>query len=477
MFQKGKEKNEIEIPFDKLFKRSNISYLNAFKLKHKRAYSNMSDSIIMHNNMILKKNNFSILPDYMKLKFEIDKGELTVDKFIEKLYQMIITPDIVRCIKEISEENYNLNLDEESKNVTKRYEGLQFTDEHCKGLYCVSLGMKFIIPLVMHFAFSTKEKLNLPEFLMESYDELFNRMSDDTDLLSKLHESVYFRVAATRKSDQVFWNYFQILGYTVEQVSSMVFQKLIVDIVPKYEFTKNPISLNAVAIDNTIDYIIRVNYPISFKPMTLIADDDDSISDFDRMSINAARTNESDIMINKMKIQSAIVTLIKQHNLIITDKEKEYYMKNMISLNKLQKNLVSLFFAKNIGINTIDYCKYDEYLNLVLVMKKIMEQMGFTTINQIVIAQINSEITEKTTLNKKSLTKITESGRYRKLIESKYKDTYKNILENNTIVMIIATILNNKFINNDIDSPDFGNEIMINPDILSEEVIRLLEYI
>jgi hypothetical protein len=475
-FKRASEKNTIEIPFDKIFKKD-VAFLNKFHINKKRTYCNVMDLIIKSNNDILeydKKNELML--NYLAVKYKIDKGVFNDESFIKELYTTLITKEFVAAVNDYVEKNYQFDLD--SKQMTKFNEGLQFTDHHSKILLKISVGMKFVIPLVLHYVYynpSTQEDLG--EYLLMAFDPLFDIFSPDVDIINKLYESVYSRVIVTRYSDRTFWYYCEVMGYSIEQLTNNLVKKLIVDIIPKYEFEKNVISLNHVFINNNIEYSFRYNFPINFKPLNLTESESNGLTDFDKLAINTARINESEIIINKVNIKVTIKYLMRQYGIEISKEELKFYMKDF-SLNRLQKNMMFLFFSKYFGSAISLYnCNIKEYVTLLLMMKKILEKNNFLYLQKILTGRIEN-VNEKKSLNKKNLLKIIDSEKYKSIIDNKFPNTIFNIMDSNIITKLVATILNNKFTSYDFDNQDtLGEEIKVNSDIISEELLRFVEMI
>jgi hypothetical protein len=475
-FKRAKEKNTVEVPFDKIFAKD-ISFLNKFHINKKRTYCNIMDDVITSNNDILKYDtNNEFMMNYLAVKYKIDKKAYDDEGFIKELYSTLITKEFISAVDDYVEKNYQFDLD--SKQLKKFNEGLQFTDNHSKILLKISVGMKFVIPLVLHYVYynpSTQEDLG--EYLLMAFDPLFDIFSPNVDIINKLYESVYSRVIVTRYSDRTFWYYCEVMGYSIEQLTNNLVKKLIVDIIPKYAFDRNVISLNHVFINNNIEYSFRYNFPINFKPLNLTETENNGLSDFDKLAINTARINESEIIINKVNIKVTIKHIIRKYGIKISEDELRYYIKDF-ALNRLQKNMMFLFFSKYFGSAISLYnCNVKEYVTLLVLMKKILEKNNFIYLQKILTGRIET-VNEKKSLNKKNLLKIIESDKYKVIIENKFPNTIFNIMDSNIITKLIATILNNKFTTYDFEAPkQEGDEIKVNSDIISEEVLRFIEMI
>lgn len=475
-----KEKNSIEIPFDEIFG-EDIGFLNAFHLNKKRAYVNIMSDLVEINNVLLDRleNKEDVLYNYLAIKYAIDVEQFKNEaEFIKQMKDYIIAEISDEVIKYV-DENYQFDLDGAQTDATMKYkEGLQFTDKHNKILFRISTTMKFVIPLMLHYAYIYQVD-DISQFLLKCYDPIFDEYSENgtIDIMNKLYESVYSRVIVTRYSDRTYWYQFEILGINIEGLTDELVKKLIYDIIPKYKFESNPISLNHVAVQKNVGYAFRVNFPLSFKSMNLTeSSNDNDISDFDRLSINTARINEADLCINKANIKQTIRLLLKRFDIQLDKDELQYYMKNF-KINKLQRNLLFLFYAKYFGsTNVLYYCSVKEYVALLLLMKKYLEQNNFKYLNRILTSNVET-VVERKTLNKKNLTKVIESETYVNIVNTNYSDAMFNIMDGNAILKFVATLISNVFIDNEYQGENNGQPIEINHDVISDELLRIISMI
>ena len=503
-FTKSNLKNTIEFAFDKTVSSELPEEINRFNLIKKRTYCNKMDLIIDYNNRLL--NGYSRIDDfimtYLNTKWRIDKKDYTINKkeidpktkeekvvidmveteknFLEDLYNQLFTPRFVRYIEKWVDENYHLNIDENNKEKAKKFNPvLQFSDRHCKMLQSISLGMKISIPLILHFA-GMYSIINVNNYLERAFDYLFDLFSHDVDLHSKLWESVYSRVVVTKNSDKTFWNYVEIEGNSINKLTAGIYQKLIVDIIPKYEIDQNLINLNHVFINNNIDFTFMSDIQINYKPLNL-AESSDEVSDYDKISINTARIDEGIIIINEVNIEMTINKLIKKYNLNISKKELEYYFDNL-KKNELQEHILCNYFGKDLGnADCIYFCDRKQYITLLIILKHILMNNGFTILPEIIVGNINN-INEKSTLGKKVLVDIITDKEFEDLQSNKY-----NFTENNTkdpdkqsmIIRLAANILNNKFMYGSYENKDkTEEEIEIsNKNILKKEILDFTDLI
>ena len=502
-FVRSELKNYVEIPFNVFINPDLPDEINKFNLTKKRTYCNKIDLIIEYDNDLLRTYDKveDFLLAYLALKWRIDKkdyvnttqkrkvkkldgkkGKEEVEEytiyaekfFFDDLYNLIFTPHFVKYIEYWIDKNYTLNIDEKNKEKSKKFNPvLQFSDKHCKMLQCISLGMKLIIPIILHFS-SMYNIMNMNSYLESAFDYLFELFSHEVDLHSKLWESVYSRVIVTKNSDKTFWNYVEIEGNSINKVTAGIYQKLIVDIIPKYEINQNLINLNHVVINNNIDYTFRSNIEINYKPLNL-AESEDDVSDYDKISINTARIDEGINIINEVNIEKTIKKLIKNNDLKITKKELDYYLSHT-KKNSLQENMLCNFFGKDLGnAESIYFCNKVQYITLLLIMKHILVKNGFTILSHICMGNI-IEVNEKSTLGKKVLVDIINDPEYINLCSNKYSFTESMDVNNDKQSMILrleANILNNKFFYNDYDDQSHeGEEIETsNKNLLKKEIL------
>lgn len=482
LLEKSTIKNSLEINFSRYFNLDKeYDFINTFNLSKKRAYCNKIELIVEYVNGLLKDYKYldKFMFKYLYLKFAVDNGRYTLEDeetFINDVYHLLFTKSFIAHIKKYTEEHYAMDIDSKEIENLKYNKVLQFSDTHCKILHNISLSIKVIIPIILQFAYNNFGRENPTDYLILSFERLFEIFSPDVDMFAKLWESVYSRVVVTKNSDKTFWNYTEILGISVNSLTTDIVKKLMVDIIPKYVYDQNLVSLNHVIINNNIDYTFRFNFPINLKQMNL-TETDEGITDFDKLTINTARIDEGAVSLNRVNISSTITKLKKKFNVEIDNDELNFYIKNL-TRNDLQSSLVFLFFGKYFGSsNILRQANRIQYTTVLVLMKKVLEEKNFKYIPQILSSKINV-INEKSTLNKKILMDIIDSEEYNYIISNNYNHTNTNMIEGNIIIKLIATFLNNKFIINEYLNKENGNEIKIeNSKIMADEVLRFINFI
>lgn len=470
----------LEIPFDELFDDPELAFLNKFDLKRKRSYCNISELIAGYSNKVYAKdrerqNELPLAFLIMKHKIEM-KGFEDEEQFISELYENIFTPYVIDLVNEVTDDNYILHLD--SQELDKYNPGLQFNDHHAKILSSISTAMKLMIPLCADYTAKSPHIMteDISRFFLKCFDKLFEIFSPNVAMLNKLYQSIHSRVIRTKYSDSTYWYYAAVMGVALEELIYNLSKKMIIDAIPKYTFEKNMVSFNHVYIENNIKYSLKINFPIKYKILSLVDNDENGLSDFDKLTINTTKLNESTQCINKVDIQETIKKLKKTYDIRITKKEIDFYKENF-SLNKLQRTMLFLYYGKYFsGIENLYNCDLHQYVKLLIIMQKKMRNENFTLLPELLTAK-NVKLQERKVPNKKNLIKIIESPKYKDIIETKYTYTQKPIIETSQITQEIATILVNKFTYCSYKNPDNGKEILIKPDRLIEEMLRFVETI
>lgn len=481
-----KDKGLIYIPFHELtdgFDEDNST--NYFHLNRKKTYSNISEDIVDICNQVIEKDT-NLLVNYLKLKLQIKIYEdMTLEQFTELLYKYLIDP-AEQTVIDIVEENYKLNLDQEIEIKKIKNTSLIYRDIHCKLLLKISYMMKFTIPIVMEFAYmklSPKENSN--NFILTIYNDLYDYFQSDIEnkinIDNKLIESIKSRIIITKYSDSTIWRYLEHSGKNTNNFIYEQVKKLKTDIVPKYDIDRSVVNLTLAFASKAVEQLFRTNFPISYKTIDMSSkSEDDETNKFERMEINAAKTNEDLNILNKINIDMCLKDIRKAHNIRITKEEFEFYKKH-IRINKLQTNLLSLYFAKYLGsCNTIYNCSINQYVMFVLIMKKILLQKDCVYIPQILTGYVDNAIKEKKVVSKKYLTKIIEDERYKKILEYNYNASINILVKQSIIEKIIATLISTSFNAVEYSSKykeAERHEIVVNEFELIDEIIKYLEMI
>lgn len=156
----------------------------------KASYEKQLDIISRYINYFLKFYDYEreLMLAFVKIKFAIDKERLFTadnpDQLIDLIYEILFTDSMVKKINQMVEDNYldDIESSEESKKYTKdkkHLESLEFTNQHIKILLRISFGMKCIAPILFHYVYISKMKLDkTSDLIYRFYRRLFVIFAD-----------------------------------------------------------------------------------------------------------------------------------------------------------------------------------------------------------------------------------------------------------------------------------------------------------
>lgn len=211
------------VNFDKVFnsmkdtKGKNGGNLNKLKkynrfVINKTSYENQLDIITRYTNFFIHfyDPEQELVTAYLRLAMAMDPevshnmfGPNDMHAFIDFLYQTMFTKTMVQKIKQMVEDNYlddiENNSDEKKKyykiNEKKHLESLEFTNQHIKILLAISFGMKILCPVMFHFCASNGIKIDKTNLVIFTfYEPLFDLFNEDCNMYNKLY--VYVKLAS-----------------------------------------------------------------------------------------------------------------------------------------------------------------------------------------------------------------------------------------------------------------------------------------
>ena len=301
--------------------------LNVFSLGMKRCYNGniMREHLPRYLNYFTKyyDSDRELLFAYCKLKFVLDYygDSYTKESFIADLKRYILTPSILMKASVMNEDNYQLNLDERQYRNDKN-PALQYDDRHAKLLMWMSLLMNMIIPLSTHFAF-IKNVDDIDKFLLEIFEVITDLT--DIDIVSKLYETSNSNITQNRKSHQLLWDCQDIRSKNTTTVSMDSLVNIILNIMPKYTYDKNIISLDFSSIKNSVHFqVTGIKYEYSYVPLSTSKRDEDQNSELDRYESYLVKQNESLYLQNKCNCDQTMKAIEVRYGPFDKD-EIDYY--------------------------------------------------------------------------------------------------------------------------------------------------------
>lgn len=453
----------------------NNSRINYFWIKPKKSYN----SDLLRDHCCLYLNYFERYFDDEKeyftnlayMKFMIDcYPTYTINNFMSDICRYIIQPSILAKIERMVDYNYSLELSYKSTNNPQ----LQYTDQHAKVFLKASLFMNLCIPLVTHFAYNRKVT-DIDEFLLNVYDNILY-LFNNVDIVSKLYETSISNVNRNAKNNAVIWAKQDIRGKDTITHSMGTVRNIILNIMPKYTFSQNMVSLNYTSIQKSNKYqVTDIQYEYSYVSLSSSKrEGEDNASDFDRFESNLTKADESRYLQVKYNYEYIMKTIEAEWGPFDEDEimfyKKELRNNNGEIINNFQKQLVFNMFYKYFGDTTsINAINEDDYVKLIITARKMLKQSAMGFLPYIISGKVTKIISRKS-LNKKEIAEM-ESSQYYPFVVDKYKNP--KLL--NQILGTIATIITSSF--NIIDYHDRelnGKPINVETRIIIEETLMYI---
>jgi hypothetical protein len=492
-------KNAIILPVSQFFGVSDSKVLNSFILTPKRCYN--SDEVRTHICRYLNYFERFYDPEHELLFYMYRMKQLMDIGYIDQSGNTIKQYDIFDFKRDIKtyilsnsmydkawkmvEHNYQLDLN--YKNKTN--EGLQYSNRHGKYFMEMSLFMNMLIPLIMHFVYRNKimstEKVN--DIIFEIYNWLFEQYVDvnamarrglqPADMYAKLYETASTTMKSHYKSNKILWTISEIRGYSPTINANDSINTVIMQVMPKYTYDGNVITYNITSVRNNIKYNISdISYEFDYVSLSSSKrDGEDNTSQFDKFEAHLIKTDEGLLLHNDFRAEKVMNMIISRYG-PFKQEEIDFYKQELMKqgrpiINRFQQNLINNMFYKYFGDTvSINSINADQYVILMIAAKRIMLADNMRLLPYIISSSIQ-QISQRTTLCKKELIKL-EQSEYYNMILAKYNGDEKKIKQ---ILALIATILSSKF--NVIDYWDksiHGIEILMEPDILIDEILRYI---
>lgn len=232
----------------------------------KTSYEKQLDQIAYHMNYFMNhyddENEFAL--HYLRIKYvmtmfdtynippntEDGKRDIIIDNFIDWLYEEMFFDEsshMIAMIDQFVSDNYLDDVENNNgrkKVNTKEYlESLEFTNAHMKIMLKISFGMKIISPIMFHYLFINKVKLQKDsDIIYRFYKKLFEIFSHDdngnkVNMFNKIFVYVKSRVLESNSINQMMYEKRSIFGMDVFVViNNFVKKVLISENMVKYSF-------------------------------------------------------------------------------------------------------------------------------------------------------------------------------------------------------------------------------------------------
>lgn len=495
--------NGISMPFSKIFNQD-LSNLEDFDLRSKRTYSNHVKFIITENNNLIKRDKDNeILTNYMIIKHKIDHERFKTPKdFTDYMIYNIFKPwfieEIIAYVDEIYDK-YSVNVDMKIDESKRQYnETLVFKNIHCKELHRIATAFRFIIPLVTHFMKIYSDMVpgsddedsstlllvqnnifNKAKFLVYIVTALINVLhnynkSEPINIYSKLYNYILSLIRSTNYSDKDIWDKLILLNLTTFSLADNIMNKILTDVLPKSKFTENIIGFIVKVINKHIYFGLHQNFDFNYTSISPISDDGD-FSDADKFEINSAKINETRAIVQKVFINDTIIKLYQRKGYLYDPEEFRYYFNNL-TIHQIQMFCMLHYFSNAFGgVNNLYTCNKENWINLLIYLIRFLENNKFKYLQYILTGNIET-YSEKRILNKPIERKLTESLRYKNILQ-KYSNINTFMQKSYLIEKNLMIILNSKIVYNHYDYEHNGESIHLDPNIICDEFLRFIELI
>ena len=498
------------VAFDKLFGQPELGIYNNFEMSSKRNFKNLSPLILStYEELFLDEGNLKedaelILFNLLKCKSDIMVSEsgIPYEKFVEFMDIIMESGDklLLRIIENYVEENYSLSLDkltEETRNKKRKVNTeLQFTDAHAKDILKATYLYRVMIPFISVYFYYNKgnfgsvtesviadymdpdesSELEFEEIYSRIFAYLFDKIVSNPDALrTKLYRLVHSGVARTSYSDKRFWRAAKNVAVTEKTEALEIYKKVLTNAIPKLSLDGNVINFLSSVINNQVDFLFQNKFKYHFTPigdidksMSSVDDDDNSMSEIERMEILSTRKDEGAYLIRKLNIRETLDSLPEKLNVGVSDAEVKDMM-TKVTRNQIQEQIISLitfrFFQDK---DALKYLSFYDYCYTLIVCKKYLQEYKFIYLPQILTAKCEKHRERVSISGRKVKPEILNSKKYNDLIDSKYTN-FKDEVEK-PFLAFIATVYSSVF-------KDTNNEEIFDASVkvqkIAEEIIDL----
>lgn len=478
-----KNGKNVIVTFDKCFEQDSPD-LNNFIIT-KSAYSKNLDSVCRYANTFFKlyDTDKEFLTGLLCIKYQIDNQNIhySYKTFLSDIAELLLTDSVIEKIFEMVEDYYSIDLSPSDEVKDIDLHALQFLNEHGKALMALSIAYKLTIPVVCHYYYVNNERMaelarirgenetTIKDYLYQVFASYFPLFQGDSELFNKLAVTVNSHLTETRTSDKTLWNRARNKKLTPTIYTDRLIAAVVVDLLPKAIFKKNFIFLIQVAVPYQIRQTLLAKDKYDYCDISTSSKTDE-LSGLEKLEANNARISDLDIVISSVNIKETIKKIERRFKVHIEPDEIAYYKEHLKSFTF--SDTILQFFAKYFGgyydLKTISK-KY--YIRLMIIFKKIMKNMGFIYINQIMTGNLSKTI-KRRKISTKQLKKIEQSPKFQKLMKQ-YSMGMET--ENNPVLRNIAMLINTPIEYCDYENPEmYGMPIQVDIDIAVSEYLRFL---
>lgn len=420
--------------------------LNAFLISPKRCYNGkeMREHLPKYLNYFEKyyDTDHELVMAMANIKCKIDLvPSYTEQQFIFDVCRLILSPSIRNKAILMNEDNY-VNMFDDKAYRNDKNEALIYKDKHVKYMMWMSLLMNICIPVITHYIYHN----NIPttnEFILKIFRIIVSLT--EVNIYNKLYETSYSNVSKNATRHERLWAKQDIRGKNVTTHSLECIDNIILNIMPKYTYTKNAVSFNFTSIRLSNNYQVTGNpYEYDYVPLSSSIRDSDNNSVYDKFESYITKQSEAKYLINKVISEETVRELILRFG-PITDDEIAYYNYKLADengeiKNPFQQKLIALLFYKYfgdpVGWNNINS---DDYVKLLIIAYRLLKANNFIVLPYVISSKID-RLQYKKSINKSEAAIFAASQTF-DIITAIYNS--EDIVDD--VLSIIGTILASKF--------------------------------
>lgn len=464
--------------------------LNYFSMNTRRTYNSdeTREHICRYLNYFEKyyDTDKELLMLIYHIKINIDYfNNYKIDNFMDDINRYIIRNyNLTSKINHFVEDNYTMKL----TNNNNKTPNLQFENKHAKVLYEISMIMNIYIPLASHYMYvhGIRQSKDIQGFLRRLFDMCNTKykIERNIDIYNKVYEITLNVINKSKNTDKFLWEKNQIRGNNPTTLVKESINDIILNILPKYVYTKNIISFMFYANRKSVNYkITDIQYEFPFSKLSSSIRDSDQNSEYDRYEATLNKKDEALALQNKVAAEQTVNKIEALYG-PFSEAEIKHYRKKLTKdgapvINSLQRQLVGYLYYKDFGdpitMNAIR--NQTDYIKLIIAGKRILLKSGMTILPYIISSKV-LRVASRKIINKKDMILIENSSLYEQI-----KAKYNNPKIEQKIWEFIGSIISSSFEiidwDNEKNAPSQYDGIqvpMIN-DIVNEELMFFISSI
>ena len=316
----------------------------------------------------------------------------------------------------------------------------------------------------------------------EIFNYLFEKITKEhTEALkNKLYKLTMSRISKTAFSDKRFWNIAKQLSITIETETLEIYKKIMNNAIAKLSIDadKNVISFLQSVINNQIDFLFQSKFKYKFVPLNNntekygVSNDDDEMSEFEKMEIQMTRRDEGAYIIRKLNIADILEKIPERLGVGVDDTEVADMIKTL-NRNTIQEEIVALITFKHFkDRDALKFINFYQYCYLVIACKKFLEMYKLRYISQILTADCEKHRERLNICGRRVRPEILSSKKYNDLFNAKYHNFSDDV--ERPLLAFIGTVYSSTFKDKN------GNEIFdssVKVGRIAEELLDLIQLI